>query len=64
MATAAAFLPLVVLGGSAGLEIFYPMAVVTLGGLVTSTLLYLFVIPALLAFLIGFEKPSESTAEV
>jgi Cu/Ag efflux pump CusA len=42
-----AFLPLVLLGDIAGLEIAHPMAVVVLGGLVTSTLLYLFVVPAL-----------------
>jgi Cu/Ag efflux pump CusA len=45
--TAAAFLPLAVFGDIAGLEIAHPMAAVVLGGLVTSTLLYLFVIPAL-----------------
>jgi Cu/Ag efflux pump CusA len=45
--TAVAFLPLVLLGDIAGLEIAHPMAVVVLGGLVTSTLLYLFVVPAL-----------------
>ncbi len=45
--TAAAFLPLVLFGDIAGLEIAHPMAVVVLGGLVTSTLLYLFVVPAL-----------------
>jgi CzcA family heavy metal efflux pump len=45
--TAAAFLPLVLFGDIAGLEIAHPMAVVVLGGLVTSTLLSLFVVPAL-----------------
>jgi Cu/Ag efflux pump CusA len=45
--TAAAFLPLALFGEIAGLEIAHPMAVVFLGGLVTSTLLYLFVVPAL-----------------
>jgi Cu/Ag efflux pump CusA len=37
--------PLVVLGGGAGLEILRPMAAVVLGGLVTSTILALFVVP-------------------
>ena len=46
-ATAVAFLPFLVLGDRAGLEIVHPMAVVVLGGLVTSTLLSLFVVPAL-----------------
>ena len=46
-ATALAILPLVVYGNLPGHEIEYPMAVVILGGLVTSTLLNLFVLPAL-----------------
>jgi CzcA family heavy metal efflux pump len=40
-------LPFVVLGSRPGLEIVHPMAVVILGGLVTSTFLALFVLPAL-----------------
>jgi Cu/Ag efflux pump CusA len=40
-------LPLVVKGNVPGHEIEYPMAVVILGGLVTSTLLNLFLMPAL-----------------
>ena len=46
-ATGLALLPFVFLGNRAGLEIVHPMAVVILGGLVTSTLLSLFVVPAL-----------------
>ena len=45
--TALAVLPLVVLGDIAGLEIVHPMSVVILGGLFTSTLFALFVIPVL-----------------
>ncbi|MEA2250469.1 MAG: hypothetical protein QOG70_711 [Solirubrobacteraceae bacterium] len=45
--TALAMLPLAVMGNIAGNEITQPMAVVVLGGLVTSTLLVLFVLPAL-----------------
>lgn len=40
-------LPFVALGDVAGLEIAHPAAVVILGGLVTSTMLSLFVVPAL-----------------
>lgn len=47
LATAALMVPLVVLGGAAGTEVLFPLAVVVLGGLVTSTLLALFVVPAL-----------------
>lgn len=46
-ATAFAILPLVIYGNQPGQEIEFPMAVVILGGLVTSTLLNLFVVPAL-----------------
>jgi Cu/Ag efflux pump CusA len=42
-----AVLPFVLLGDIAGLELLQPMAVVVLGGLVTSTLVALFVVPAL-----------------
>jgi Cu/Ag efflux pump CusA len=45
--TGAALLPLVVVGEIPGHEIEYPMAIVILGGLVTSTLLNLFVVPSL-----------------
>lgn len=44
--TALLLLPLAVSGPVAGLEIVQPMAIVILGGLVTSTLLVLFVLPA------------------
>jgi Cu/Ag efflux pump CusA len=44
---AAAVLPFVVLGGIAGLEIAHSMAVVILGGVVTSTLVTLIMTPAL-----------------
>jgi Cu/Ag efflux pump CusA len=46
-ALGAALVPLVLFGTRAGLEIVHPLAVVMLGGLVTSTLLTLFVVPAL-----------------
>jgi CzcA family heavy metal efflux pump len=45
--TALALVPLVVAGSIPGNEIEHPMAVVILGGLVTSTLLNLFVVPPL-----------------
>jgi Cu/Ag efflux pump CusA len=47
LTTAAAMLPLVVLGDLAGLEIVHPIAVVILGGLVTATMFTLHVVPAL-----------------
>jgi Cu/Ag efflux pump CusA len=46
-ATAAAVLPFVVLGDRPGYEIVRSMAIVVLGGLVTTTLLTLFVLPTL-----------------
>ena len=45
--TAAAMLPLVVLGNIAGLEIVHPIAAVMLGGIVTTTVFSLHVVPAL-----------------
>jgi Cu/Ag efflux pump CusA len=44
---AAAFAPFVLRGGITGQEIVHPMAVVILGGLVTTTLVNLLVVPAL-----------------
>lgn len=47
LGTALALVPIVLGGARAGYEIEHPLAVVILGGLVTSTLLNLFVVPAL-----------------
>jgi Cu/Ag efflux pump CusA len=60
LCTALALLPLVIRGSIPGHEIEHPMAVVILGGLVTSTLLTLFVVPILYLRLGAHaEKPSE-----
>jgi CzcA family heavy metal efflux pump len=70
VATAAAVLPFVILGNVAGLEIVNPMAIAMVGGLITSTLLALFVLPVLyLSFGAGAEPepvaetPGPSAAE-
>jgi Cu/Ag efflux pump CusA len=55
LATGLALVPLVIAGEIPGHEIEYPMAVVILGGLVTSTVLNLFIIPAIY-LLFGREK--------
>jgi Cu/Ag efflux pump CusA len=47
LAAGLALIPLVIFGDIPGLEIARPMAIVILGGLLTSTLLNLFIIPAL-----------------
>lgn len=61
-ATAVALVPLLFFGNVAGLEIVRPMALVMLGGLVTSTILALMVLPALyLRF--GFESEPDLSAE-
>ena len=53
--TFALILPFAILGDVAGLEIAYPLAVVMLGGIVTSTLGTLLVLPALYArFSVGW----------
>jgi Cu/Ag efflux pump CusA len=61
--TALAALPLVIVGGGAGYELLHPMAAVVLGGLVTSTLIGLLVIPALYArFGSGVEAAEDAAA--
>jgi Cu/Ag efflux pump CusA len=47
LATGLVFLPVLVLGDRAGYEVLHPMAVVILGGLVTSTLVNVFVTPGI-----------------
>jgi CzcA family heavy metal efflux pump len=57
LATALALLPLALGGNKPGHEIEHPMAVVILGGLVTSTVLNLFLLPAL-SLRFGFREES------
>jgi CzcA family heavy metal efflux pump len=59
LATGLALVPLIILGERPGQEIEHPLAVVILGGLVTSTLLSLFVIPSLY---LRFGKPRRERA--
>jgi len=47
LTTGLALLPLILAGDIPGQEIEYPMAIVILGGLITSTLLNLLVVPTL-----------------
>jgi Cu/Ag efflux pump CusA len=58
-ATGLALVPLVVAGTIPGHEIEHPMAIVILGGLVTSTLMNLLVMPALY---LRFGRPATQTA--
>jgi CzcA family heavy metal efflux pump len=65
LATGLALIPLAIAGDLPGHEIEHPMAIVILGGLVTSTLLNLFVVPALylrFAKPKGAPPPAEATA--
>jgi Cu/Ag efflux pump CusA len=59
LATGLALVPLVMFGERPGQEIEHPLAIVILGGLVTSTLLNLFVMPSLY---LRFGKPYGATA--
>jgi Cu/Ag efflux pump CusA len=59
LATGLALVPLVVAGELPGAEIEHPMAIVILGGLVTSTLLNLFILPSLY---LRFGKGAERVA--
>jgi Cu/Ag efflux pump CusA len=67
IAIAALALPVVVLGPRAGLEILHPLAVVLLGGLVSSLVVALFVVPAAYLHLVpqqeGDAPPDDSEEE-
>ena len=57
LTTLVALMPLIVAGSIPGHEVEHPMAIVILGGMITSTLLNLFVVPSLyLRF--GASRPS------
>jgi Cu/Ag efflux pump CusA len=60
LATAAALAPLLVLGVTAGLEVLQPLVAIVLGGLVTATLVNLFVLPTL--YLRFAARPRPATA--
>ena len=60
LTTGLALVPLVIAGNIPGQEIEYPMALVILGGLVTSTLLNLLVVPTLY---LRFGKPRQSVPQ-
>jgi Cu/Ag efflux pump CusA len=62
LATGLALVPLVVAGSIPGHEIEHPMAIVILGGLVTATLINLFVLPSL--YLAFGKSKRERQAEV
>jgi Cu/Ag efflux pump CusA len=63
LAVAAAFLPILIAGDRAGLEVVRPMAGVILGGLVTSTLVTLFAIPVA-CLVVGPVRERDETAEL
>ncbi len=60
LATALALLPIALGGNKPGHEIEHPMAIVILGGLVTSTLLNLFLMPTLY---LRWARPSSHPTE-
>jgi CzcA family heavy metal efflux pump len=60
--TGLALLPLAITGDIPGYEIEHPMAVVILGGLVTSTLLTLFVVPSLYLYYGSARQPTALAA--
>ena len=59
--TGLAIAPLVVMGNLPGHEIEHPMAVVIMGGLITATLMNLFVVPSLY---LRFARPGDGGAAV
>jgi len=62
LTTGLALVPLVIAGNIPGHEVEHPMAVVILGGLVTSTLLNLFVVPSLYLRFARSAAPSAASA--
>ncbi len=59
LTTLMALLPLIIAGSIPGHEVEHPMAIVILGGLITSTLLNIFVVPSLyLRFGAGSVSPA------
>ncbi|HEX6605994.1 MAG TPA: efflux RND transporter permease subunit, partial [Chloroflexia bacterium] len=64
LATGLALVPLVIAGEIPGHEIEYPMAVVILGGLVTSTVLNLFIIPAIYLLFGRDKNPSAPVSAI
>ena len=64
LATALALAPLIIYGDQPGQEIEYPMAIVILGGLATSTLLNLFVLPSLYLLVAGWRRAAPPTPPV
>ncbi|MBV8558878.1 MAG: efflux RND transporter permease subunit, partial [Planctomycetaceae bacterium] len=64
LATGLALVPLALAGTKPGHEIEHPMAVVILGGLVTSTVLNLFLMPALYLAFGHSRRPAEDEAEL
>ena len=58
LVTALGLLPLAIEGGQAGSEIEHPMALVILGGLLSSTLLNLFILPAMALAMGDFQRGS------
>ena len=64
LATALALVPLLVIGDIFGHEIITPMAIVILGGLVTSTLFNLFIVPALYLRFAPTREPEASRVQL
>ena len=64
LATGLAIVPLVIAGNLPGHEIEHPLAVVVLGGLVTSTLLNLFIVPSLYLRFGSSLKPDTSSPQL
>jgi CzcA family heavy metal efflux pump len=65
LATGFALVPLIIAGTIPGHEIEHPMAVVIVGGLITSTLINLFVVPILfLRFAKGWRRPPDQRLQL
>jgi Cu/Ag efflux pump CusA len=64
LATSLAIVPLIVGGSIPGHEIEHPMAIVIIGGLITSTLVNLFIVPSLYLRFGGEVRPRRRAGRV
>lgn len=64
LTTGLALVPLVIAGNIPGHEIEHPMAIVILGGLITSTLVNLFIVPALYLVLGSRSNPESLSSQL
>lgn len=61
VATVLAFVPYAVMGSEPGLELAHPMALVVIGGIVTTVIVSLFILPSLYLWIAPVSRPATSS---